>query len=103
MKIRSYNEFVNESLNEAARIGRSSWNKIIDDLERLGWTERRGKVYKSYTDDDDNERELELDNDGDEIYYTVYDHRGKEIDSGSFDAEGSSAGELDGEVWNYVE
>lgn len=91
-------------LNEAARVGRSSWNSILKDLKYEGWDIKSGSAYKSYADDNDEERELKLSSyGGDEVQWTLYDGSGDEIDSGSIDAEGLSAGELDSEVWNYLD
>lgn len=96
--IKEFNEFI----SEAARIGNSSWRAVLSDLGRQGW-DIKGNLAIKFYDEDDEERKLELDNSGDEVYWTVYDGKGKELNSGSFDAEGLSAGELDGEVWNYIE
>lgn len=96
--IKEFNEFI----SEAARVGRSSWTAILSDLKREGW-DVKGKLASKHYDEDEEERKLEIDNDGDDIRWTIYDGRGKELNSGSFDAEGLSAGELDGEVWNYIE
>jgi len=89
-------------IGEAARVGRSSWRSVLSDLARHGW-DIKGNLATKFYDEDDNERKIELDNSGDEVNWTVYDGRGKELNSGSFDAEGLSAGELDGEVWDYID
>lgn len=91
-------------INEAARIGNSSWSSILRDLKYDGWDIKSNSAYKSYEGDDGDERKLELSNyGGDEVEWTIYDGKGKEINSGSFDAEGLSAGELDSEVWSNIE
>jgi len=96
--------YVGESVNEAARVGSSSWSSILKDLSNLGWETNLPNATKYYTDDNDNERSLVINGQyGDNIKWTVYDERGKEINSGQFDAEGLSAGELDGEIWMEIE
>lgn len=97
-KVKLFEQFV----NEAARVGRSSWSSILSDLKRDGW-DIKGNLASKYYDEDGEERRLEIDNDGDDIWWTIYDENDKEINSGSFDGEGLSAGELDGEVWSYIE
>jgi hypothetical protein len=95
------NVFVNESqnINEAARVGRASWKKILKDLEREGWEIEGSYAIQWFGD----EEQLRITSDGgDEVEYEVLNHRGKVTDSGSFDAEGLSAGELDSEVWNHT-
>jgi len=97
---------VNENvLSEAARVGRSSWSSILRDLRNYGWDISGDTAYKSYANNDDEERELQMTSryGSDEVEYTVNDENGDEIDSGSFDAEGLSAGELDSEVWSNIE
>lgn len=96
--IKEFNKFI----SEAARVGNSSWQAVLSDLGRQGW-DIKGNLAIKFYDEDDEERKLELDNSGDDVYWTIYDGKGKELNSGSFDAEGLSAGELDGEVWNYIE
>jgi hypothetical protein len=88
-------------LNEAARIGSSSWRNILSDLQDYnGWTIQGEIAMKGYTSDEDEERRVEL-------TVTVFEipsaGEENEISSNSFDAEGLSAGELDSEIWNYTE
>lgn len=104
--VKSIASVINENvLNEAARVGRSRWKDILDDLKDMGWNVIHNAAHKDYYTDDDRERELIITAryGSDEIEYKVNDENGDEVDSGSFDAEGLSAGELDGEVWNYIE
>jgi len=90
--------------NESARVGSSSWSNILRDLKNDGWEIKGNSASKYYSNDEDDERRLELSNYGDEeVNWTIYDGKDKEINSGSFDADGLSAGELDGEVWNNIE
>jgi len=89
-------------LNEAARIGKSAWKAVQKDLSNMGWDLSGDWAEKSFADDNDDEKTLKITVSGDEVSYEVLDDRGKVTDSGSFDGEGLSAGELDGEVWNYV-
>lgn len=89
-----------DNLNEAARVGRHSWRSILKDLRHEGW-EIDGDYATQYFGDGQ-EIEITLGN-MDEIEYEVKNHRGKVVDSGSFDAEGLSAGELSSEVWEYVD
>ena len=97
-KVRLFEHFI----GEAARVGSSSWSSVLSDLKRDGW-DVKGKLASKYYDEDGEERRLEIDNDGDDIWWTIYDGDDKELNSGSFDGEGLSAGELDGEVWSYIE
>lgn len=97
-KVRLFEHFI----GEAARVGSSSWSSVLSDLKRDGW-DIKGNLASKYYDEDGEERRLEIDNDGDDIWWTIYDGDDKELNSGSFDAEGLSAGELDGEVWSYIE
>jgi len=95
-------------LNEAARIGSSSWRNILSDLQDYnGWTIQGEIAMKGYTSDEDEERRVELTADGEEVTVTVFEipsaGEENEISSNSFDAEGLSAGELDSEIWNYTE
>ena len=87
------------SLNEAARVGRSNWKAVQKDLSRMGWDLNGEWAEKPFGD----EELLRITANGDEISYEVLDYRDNVTNSGSFDGEGLSAGELDSEVWNYVD
>lgn len=94
-RVKLFEEFI----NEAGRVGRTSWKNILKDLGREGWEIDGNHAIKWFGD----EEQLRITNtNGDEIEYEVIDADDKVTDSGSFDAEGLSAGELDGEVWNYI-
>jgi hypothetical protein len=101
--IKLYEEFV----NEAARVGRSSWKNILADLEYDGW-DIKGTVATKFLDDDEESgsdlEKVEITNNGydDRIQYAVYNIKGKIVNSGSFDAEGLSAGEINYDIWDYV-
>jgi hypothetical protein len=101
--IKLYEEF----LNEAARVGSSSWKNILADLKYDGW-DINGKVATKFINDDDDESEsdlekVEITNDGDDyVQYTVYNTKGKVVNSGSFNAEGQSAGEINYDIWDYI-
>ena len=87
-------------INEAARVGRSSWRNVLADLKYEGWDINGNVATKSIGDD---KERVEITNYGDDnVQYTVYNTKGKEVNSGSFDAEGLSAGELNSEIWNYT-
>ena len=102
--MKTFDEFVNESLNEAARIGHAKWNDILKDLTTMGWDKEKNFATQYFSNDEDESMKLRITNSGnDEVYYEVLDDNDDIVDSGSFDAEGISAGELDGEVWNFVD
>jgi hypothetical protein len=99
--MKTFDEFVNESLNEAARIGHSKWNDVLKDLLNLGWDKEKKFAVKYFGD---NNSKLRMTNSGgDDVKYEVLNNNDEIMSSGSFDAEGISAGELDGEVWNFIE
>lgn len=100
--IQTFEQFINENkiVNEAARVGRHSWKSVLKDLSHEGW-EIDGDYATQYFGDGQ-EIEITLGSMG-EIEYEVKNHRGRVVDSGSFDAEGLSAGELSSEVWDYVD
>ncbi len=93
-------------IGEAARVGSSSWKNILSDLKYDGW-EINGKVASKYIGDDeeseDDLEKVEITNNGDDyVQYTVYNTKGKVVNSGSFDAEGLSAGEINYDIWDYI-
>lgn len=92
------------AITEAFRIGNSSWSDILDDLSRIGWTKEGEIAKKYYTNDNEEQMSLEITNyDGDdEIRWTIFDENNNELESGSFDAEGLSAGEIDSEIWSQL-
>ena len=92
-----------ESLNEAARVGKSDWFAVLKDLKREGWDINYDVASMYYANDDEEEREIQLSNYNDDVIWTIYDGKRKQLNSGSFDAEGLSAGELNIEVWDYVD
>jgi hypothetical protein len=100
--VKLFESFVS-SLNEAARLGSSNWKTVMKDLEDMRWELDGEEAVKYYNTDDDDERELRISADGGEVSYKVLDGDGNELESGSFDGEGLSAGELDSEVWGYLE
>jgi hypothetical protein len=95
-------------LNEAARMGSSSWKSVMNDLKHSGW-DIKGNVASKDTEsekdpDDYITIELTSTRTGSEyVKYTVTNSSGKVIDSGEIDADGLSAGELDSEIWNHID
>jgi hypothetical protein len=101
-RIKLFEEFV----NEAARVGRSSWKNVLADLKYDGW-DIKGTVATKFIGDDEESgsdlEKVEITNNGDDyVQYTVYNTKGKEVNSGSFDAEGLSAGEINYDIWDYI-
>ena len=95
--IQTFESFL-DKVNEAARVGSASWSAVLKDLRRMGWDVNKDSAEKQYDDD----RTAVLTYENGEVVVTVIDDKGKEISSDSFDADGLSADELDGEVWNYT-
>jgi hypothetical protein len=95
-------------LNEAARMGSSSWKSVMNDLKNQGW-DVKGNVASKDTEsqkdpDDYITIELTSTRTGSEyVKYTVINSSGSTIDSGEIDADGLSAGELDSEIWDYID
>jgi hypothetical protein len=99
---------IDNFLNEAARMGSSSWKSVMYDLKYQGW-DIKGNVASKDTEsqkdpDDYITIELTSTRTGSEyVKYTVTNSSGKIVDSGEIDAEGLSAGELDSEIWNHID
>ena len=94
-------------INEAYRYqGSFSWYEIKKELEEYhGWHSDGNKVSKGYANDDDEERLITIGPDpyDDEDIFVVISEENGELDSGSFNSEGLSSGEIDIEVWSAVD
>lgn len=95
-------KLVKESLNEALRYQGQYWRDFAEELvDYHGWKAEGNEVYKYDMNDETEKAEKTTLSKGydDNINYIVTDEEGNEIDSGEFDAEGLSSGELDGELY----
>jgi hypothetical protein len=97
--------YVGESLNEAARVGKSSWKSVLSDLEDEGWDVRGNTATQEVDSEKDPEGYVTVEltsKGGDYVKYTLKSSKGKVIDTDEIDAEGLSAGELNNEIWHYI-
>jgi hypothetical protein len=97
--------YVGESVNEAARVGKSSWKSVLSDLEDEGWDVSGNTATQEVDSEKDPEGYVTVEltsKGGDYVKYTLKSSKGKVIDTDEIDAEGLSAGELNNEIWHYI-
>lgn len=106
------------TITEAARVGSSPWSNILDDLKDYGWDIEENSAIKDLDlggigDLEDESEGLKIskvkiskqdpeDDYNNTIEWISYDEEGNELNQGSFDANGQSAGELDYNILDYI-
>ena len=112
-------KLVNESINEAYRVGVRNWKNILKDIKNDGgysWSVnmKQGTATQYFNNEDEldedsedelKERSIVLSNPGDNDYIevTLYDEEGNVLDSNEWDAEGLSADEVMMDAFRQVD